>query len=455
MNPSYPFPSDFIWGVAAASAQIEGAAFEDGKGASIWDTFCRKPGAVVGGDTLDIACDHYHLYESDADLMKQLGWRNYRLSLAWPRIFPDGTGEVNAAGLGFYDRLIDAFLAREITPWVTLFHWDLPQKLEDENGWLNRVTVDAFANYADAVTKRLGDRVKNWFTLNEMPCFIGLGYETGIHAPGRIEAKKLVNQGYHHALLAHGRAVQIVRANVPEARVGLVHNPPTPIPVIETEEHIEVARADYERKNGPLMQPVAHGNYPDWFMDSPDAPDVQDGDMETIARPTDFLGLNLYAGYFVRAQNSAPTSMQTLASDAARVLPFPAQFPQGDLSWIHVTPQTLYWQIRLAREVFGIESFYVTENGAAFDDKVAENGEVLDLDRREYLRNYLIGLQRATAEGFDVKGYFAWSVMDNYEWAEGYAKRFGIVHVDFETQKRTPKLSAHWFSAVCRENRVL
>ncbi len=442
-NSSYQFPPDFVWGVAAASAQIEGAAFTDGKGTSIWDTFCRIPGKVLNGDTLDVACDHYHLYEQDADLMQQMGWRNYRLSVAWPRIFPDGKGQINAAGLEFYDRLIDAFLARKITPWVTLFHWDLPQKLEDENGWLNRKTVDAFAVYTDVVTKRLGDRVKNWFTLNEMPCFIGLGYETGLHAPGRTESKQLVNQGYHHALLAHGRAVQIVRANVTGSHVGLVHNPPTPIPVIETPEHIEAAKQNYERVNGPLMAPIFRGAYPDWFMDSPDAPVVEDGDGEIIAQPNDFLGLNLYAGYFVSAQNP----MQPL--------PFPAQFAQGDLDWIKVTPQTLYWQIRLAREVFGAESFYVTENGAAFDDKLTENGEVLDLDRREYLRNYLIGLQRATAEGFDVRGYFAWSALDNYEWAEGYAKRFGLVHVDFETQKRTPKLSAQWYSAVCRENRVL
>lgn len=440
---SYPFPPNFTWGVAAASAQIEGAAFADGKGQSIWDKFCRIPGKVVNGDTLDVACDHYHLYEQDADLMQQMGWRNYRLSLAWPRIFPDGGNVVNPAGLEFYDRLIDAFLARDITPWATLFHWDLPQKLEDENGGLNRATVDAFAVYADAVTRRLGDRVKNWFTLNEMPCFIGLGYETGIHAPGRQESKQAVNQGYHHALLAHGRAVEIVRANVPQGRVGLVHNPPTPIPVIETPNHIEAAKINYERTNGPLMAPIFKGQYADWFMDSPDAPKVQSGDREIIAQPGDFLGLNLYAGYFVRADNPL------------RELPLPAQFPQGDLDWIKITPQTLYWQIRLAREAFGVESFYVTENGSAFADELNADGEVLDLDRREYLRNYLIGLQRATAEGFDVKGYFAWSVMDNYEWAEGYAKRFGLVHVDFETQKRVPKLSAHWYSAVCRENRVL
>ncbi|HEX8552759.1 MAG TPA: GH1 family beta-glucosidase [Abditibacteriaceae bacterium] len=445
MKQSYVFPPDFTWGVAAASAQIEGAAWEDGKGESIWDRFSRRPGAVQNGDTLDVACDHYHRYEADAAMMRELGFKNYRLSLAWPRIIPDGTGAINEKGLDFYDRLIDAFLKEGITPWVTLFHWDLPQKLEDENGWLNRKTVDAFTVYADIVTKRLGDRVQNWFTLNEMPCFIGLGYDVGTHAPGRQESQKLVNQGYHHALLAHGHAVSIVRANVPNANVGLVHNPPTPIPVIETEEHIAAARENYERVNGSLMGPVYRGEYPAWWLEEMgnDAPEIHDGDLKIIAQPGDFLGLNLYAGYFVRAENSLEQ------------IPFPKQFPQGDLSWINVTPQTLYWQIRLAKEVFGIESFYITENGSAFDNEVTAEGEILDLDRREYLRNYLLSVHRACDEGFDVRGYFQWSVMDNFEWAEGYSKRFGIVHVDYETQQRTPKLSAHWYSAVCRENRVL
>lgn len=440
---SYQFPTDFVWGVATASAQIEGAAFEDGKGASVWDTFSRVPGKVIGGDTLDVACDHYHRYGEDAALLASLGCTHYRLSMAWPRIFPEGSGAVNAAGLDFYDRLVDAFLQNGITPWVTLYHWDLPQKLEDEGGWLQRKTVDAFADYADIVTKQLGDRVKNWFTLNEMPCFIGMGYGTGQHAPGRTESKKNVNQAYHHALLAHGRAVQIVRANVPDARVGLVHNPPTPLPVIETEEHIQAARENYERVNAPLMAPVYQGAYPDWFLAAPDAPEIAAGDMEIIAQPGDFLGLNLYAGYFVRA--GAPFQS----------LPFPRQFPQGDLPWINVTPQTLYWQIRFAQEVFGVGPVLITENGSAFDDAMTQEGEVLDLERREYFRNYLISLHRAVQEGFDVRGYFAWTLMDNYEWAEGYAKRFGLIHVDFETQKRTPKLSAQWFGAVCRENRVI
>lgn len=446
MKPSYQFPPDFVWGVAAASAQIEGAAWEDGKGESIWDKFARAPGAVFGGDTLDVACDHYHRYENDADLMRDLGFPNYRLSLAWPRILPDGRGALNPKGLDFYDRLIEAFLARGITPWVTLFHWDLPQKLENQGGWLNRETVAAFCDYAEIVTQRFGDRVKHWFTLNEMPCFIGLGYEIGIHAPGRKESPKNVNQAYHHALLAHGGAVSIVRRNVPNAKVGLVHNPPTPLPAIETETHIAAARHSHELSNGQLLGPIYRGAYPDWWLEKVgnDAPETQDGDAKIIAQPGDFLGLNLYAGSFVRAGQNGP-----------QTLPWPRQFPLGDLDWIKVTPQTLYWAIRFARENFGIQTTYITENGSAFADQITPDGEVLDLERREFLRNYLISLHRAVDEGFDVRGYFGWSVLDNFEWAEGYSKRFGLVHVDYATQKRTPKLSAQWFSAVCRENRVV
>ncbi len=447
MSKYLEFPADFVWGVAAASAQIEGAAFEEGKGESIWDRFSRREGAVLGGDTPDIACDHYHRYASDADLMRDLGFHHYRLSLAWPRVLPDGTGAVNEAGLAFYDRLIDALLQRSITPHVTLFHWDLPQALEDRNGWLNRATVDAFANYCEIVTRRLGDRVKNWFTLNEMPCFIGLGYATGIHAPGRKESAKLVNQGYHHALLAHGMATAIVKSNVADGRVGVVHNAPIAIPLTETPADIEAAQAVFFEQNQQLMAPIFHGEYPTAWLEAQgaDAPEVEDGDLEIIAQRGDYLGLNLYAGTYVRAG----------ADGKPEKLPFPKQFPQGDLPWIHVTPQTVYWAIRHCTEIFGAQTIYITENGSAFDDEMTPDGEILDLDRREYVRNYLLSLHRAAMEGFDVRGYFAWSVLDNFEWAEGYAKRFGLIHVDYATQKRTPKLSAQWYSSVCRENRLV
>lgn len=443
---SYQFPEGFVWGAAAASAQIEGAAAEDGKGESVWDHFSAIPGKVVNGDTPAVACDHYHRYEDDAEMMRDLGILHYRLSVAWPRIFPQGTGAVNERGLDFYDRLIDALLARGITPWVTLFHWDMPQALEEKGGWLARPTVDAFATYSSAVVKRLADRVKNWFTVNEIPCFIGLSYEQGIHAPGRKLDKKSVNQAYHHALLAHGSAVRTVRDyGGPGARVGLVHNPGTPIPFTETEADIAAARMEYKRQNASLMGPVFAGQYPADFMTGQAAPHIQPGDLELISQPTDFFGLNLYAGAFIRAG----------ADGQPQTLPFPKQFPQGDLPWIHITPQTLYWAIRWAAEMYGVKDVYITENGSAFEDRVQPDGEIVDLDRREYLRNYLISLHRAHAEGYGIRGYFVWSLMDNYEWAEGYTKRFGITYVDYKTQKRTPKLSARWYGKVIAENRVV
>ncbi len=447
---SYQFPEGFVWGVAAASAQIEGAAAEDGKSESIWDRFATIPGKVKRGDTPSVACDHYHRYEADADLIAGLGIRHYRLSVAWPRVIPGGVGAVNEGGLRFYDRLIDALLARGITPWVTLFHWDLPQCLEDRGGWTVRETADAFRPYAETVVKRLGDRVKDWFTVNEIPCFIGNGYENGTFAPGRKEPKRVVNQAYHHALLAHGHGVAAVREfGGPGARVGWVHNhlPAPQIPATETEADIVAAQTLYEQTNRQLMGPVFLGHYPDAFLAEAgaDAPEVRPGDMKLISEPTDFLGLNLYAGDFVRAGRDG----------RPEVLPFPRGYPKGDLWWINITPQTMYWAVRHAAEVFGVKSTYITENGAAFPDDVTPEGEILDLDRQQYIRAYLAELHRASAEGFDVKGYFLWSFMDNFEWAEGYEKRFGAVYVDYPTQTRTPKLSAKWYAEVARLNRLV
>lgn len=448
--PSYGFPADFTWGVAAAAPQIEGAAREDGKGESIWDRYATRPGAIKNGDTPAVACDHYHRYEDDAKLLHELGIRHYRLSIGWPRVVPRGNGEINERGLAFYDRVIDALLARGVTPWVTLFHWDLPQPLEDGGGWLVRSTVEAYARYAETVVRRVGDRVKHWFTVNEIPCFIGKGYGDGYFAPGRHVDAKALNQGYHHALLAHGHGVAAVRAfGGGGSQVGLVHNhlPAPQIPLTETSADIAAARAEYTRTNEQLMGPLFHGAYPARFLERAghDAPTVEPGDLELIAQRTDYLGINPYAGDFVRADpNGKPES-----------LPFPRQFPTGDLPWLKITPQCLYWSIRHASEVFGVRTFHITENGAAFADEVTAGGEILDLDRREYLRHHLLSLHRAVAEGYDVRGYFLWSFMDNFEWAEGYEKRFGIVHVDYATQRRTPKLSASWYTNVIRENRVL
>jgi beta-glucosidase len=447
---TYQFPAGFVWGVATAAAQIEGAARLEGKGESIWDRFAALPGRVKNGDTPDVACDHYHRYETDFDLMSTLGICHYRLSAAWPRVFPAGDGPVNTRGLDFYSRMIDRLLARQITPWVTLFHWDLPQALEDRGGWLIRSTVDAFGRYAEEVVKRLGDRVKHWFTVNEIPCFIGNGYGNGYFAPGkRVNARDL-NQAYHHALLAHGRGVDAVRSfGGTEARVGLVHNhlPAPPIPVTETDADIAAARAEYERTNGQLMGPIFLGHYPEPFLREAgaDAPRIDPGDLDQIARPTDFLGLNVYAGEFVRAS----------AGKGPEVLPFPRGYPQGSLPWLKLTPQCLYWAVRCAAEAFGVNSFYMTESGATFDDEITPAGEVLDLHRREYLRSHLVELHRAVAEGYGVRGYFLWSLLDNFEWAEGSERRFGIVHVAFGNQRRTPKLSSHWYAEVIRNNRIV
>ena len=448
--PSYQFPDGFAWGVATASAQIEGAAGEDGKGESVWDRFATLPGKIKEGTNPSVACDHYHRFEADADLIRDLGLSHYRLSVAWPRVVPDGDGAINPPGLDFYDRLIDALLARGVKPWVTLFHWDLPQALEDKGGWTSRETVGAYSRYAEAVVKRLGDRVDRWFTMNEIPCFIGYGYGSGYFAPGRREPARVVNQAYHHAILAHGHGVSVVRAHgKPGSQVGLVHNhlPPPPIPVTETDADIDAAKVEYERTNGQLMGPIFLGRYPDAFLEAAraDAPVVRPGDLDVICQATDFLGLNLYAGDFVRAR----------ADGSPELLPFPRQFPHGDLPWLRVTPEILYWGIRLASEVFGVKSFHITENGAAFDDAVTPEGEIIDLDRREYIRNHLIGVHRAISEGFDVGGYFLWTLMDNWEWAEGFTKRFGIVRTDYETQRRIPKLSARWYGEVARSNRIV
>lgn len=447
-SSSYVFPKDFVWGVAAAAPQIEGADEENGKGESIWDRFAAQPQATKNGDTPAVACDHFHLYEEDFALMKQLGIRNYRLSLAWPRIYPTGSGLVNQKGLEFYDRLIDSMLAHEITPWVTLYHWDLPQALEDQGGWRIAGTARAFRRYAETAVRRLRDRVKNWMTLNELPTFIGQGYGDGRHAPGARESLQRVNQCYHHALLAHGYAVQTVREHGGTgARVGLVHNPVVQVPLTETTADIAAARAAFAERTVQILVPIYKGHYPDWWLRKlgPDAPKIAAGELESISSPTDFLGLNIYGGEFVRAGfTGKPES-----------LPLPVGYPKANLDWLNIVPQVAYWAVRHVVEQYGVKEVYITENGLSQEDQVDAKGEVLDLGRREFYRNYLLALHRATAEGLPARGFFAWSFMDNYEWAEGYQKRFGLVYVEYPTQKRTPKLSAHWYARVIQQNQVV
>jgi beta-glucosidase len=446
---SSSFPENFVWGTATAAPQIEGAAFADGKGESIWDRFCRVPGKVYNADTLDVACDHYNRFEEDFALMRSLGIRHYRLSLSWPRIFPKGDGAVNPAGIVFYNRLFDSMAANGITPWVTLFHWDLPQALEDRGGWTSRVTVDAFGVYAETAIKAFGAKVKNWITLNEIRCFTVLGYAAGGYkAPGRREPDQVVNQTFHHALVCHGLAVKAVRAfGGAGARVGLTDNCDSCVPLTETPADIAAARAWFVYKNLHILDPIYRGRYSDSYLTrvGADAPKVEPGDFALISAPTDFLGLNIYTGVFVRAGKSG----------GYEEIALPTNYPRADSKWLHLMPQVIYWALRFVQEEYGAKAIYVTENGCGYDDEPVENGMVRDLHRREFLRNYLRELKRAIDDGVPIKGYFVWSFMDNFEWEDGYTRRFGIVHVDFATQKRTPKLSAHYFSEVSRLNRVL
>ncbi|WP_457391292.1 GH1 family beta-glucosidase [Roseateles sp. P5_E1] len=444
-----PFPADFVFGVAAASAQLEGAAFEDGKGESVWDRFSRIPGKVHNGDTPDVACDHYHRFDEDFALMASLGFKTYRLSIAWPRIYPNGDGALNQKGLDFYHRLFASMKKHGIEPWVTLFHWDLPQALEDRGGWTSRVTVDAFAKYADTVVKAFAGEVKHWITLNEIVCFTLFGYGTGGKAPGRKESAKVVNQTYHHALLCHGHGVRAVRKfGGAGAVVGLTDNCGVSVPVTETPADIAAAKAWFVDRNAQVLGAIHAGKYTANFLAhvGADAPDVRPGDFDLISLPTDFLGLNIYSGTYVRAGKNGA---------AYEALPHPVNYPRADSTWLRLVPQSIYWGTRFSHEVYGHQALYITENGCGYDEEPVVNGEVLDLHRRDYLRSHLREAHRVIAAGVPLKGYFLWSFIDNYEWEDGYQRRFGIVHCDFKTQVRTPKLSARYYAEVIKTRRIL
>jgi beta-glucosidase len=435
--------------VAAAAPQIEGAAFTDGKSASVWDTFSRQPGAVHNGDTLDVACDHYHHFDEDFALMRRLGIRNYRLSLAWPRILPDGDGAVNGKGVDFYHRLFDSMQRHGITPWVTMFHWDLPQALEDRGGWRVRGTADAFARYADTIVRAYGDRVKNWITLNEIFCFTRLGYGTGQKAPGARESEQVVNQTYHHALLAHGAGVRAVREHGGKgARVGLTDNVIVTVPVDLQPANVTAAQRAFVEENVRVLEPLFTGRYGATYrrITGADAARVERGDLQRISAPMDFLGLNIYTGFFVRAGRRGRPER----------LAFPASYPAADCKWLYLMPQVLYWGPRHVADLYAKRlPLYITENGAGYDEAPPVNGEVHDLHRLECVRNNLTQLRAVMKEGVPVKGYFLWSMMDNYEWEDGYQRRFGIVYNDFTTQQRTPKLSAQWYAQVIKRNAVI
>lgn len=442
------FPSQFVWGVAAAAPQIEGAAFDDGKGESVWDRFARVPDKIVDGSHLDVACDHYHRYRQDFALMKKLGVKHYRLSIAWPRIIPDGAGAVNARGLAFYDRLIDAMMAHGITPWVTMFHWDLPQALEDAGGWRVRATPEAFGRYADTIVRAYADRVKHWITLNEMRCFTVLAYGDTLRPPGVRESDAVVNQTYHHALLAHGHGVRAVREHGGRgAKVGLTDDSTIPVPVMDTPEHVAAARAAFAEWNCRSIDPIFRGGYGPLYrrVTGRAAAKTQRGDFNLISQATDFFGLNMYTGKFVRAARRG----------RFETLPFPAGYPAADSNWLQHLPEAMYWGPRLVRELYGVDAIYITENGAGYHDAPNERGEIVDLHRRQYVRQCLAELHRSIHDGAPVKGYFLWSFLDNFEWLDGYSIRFGLCYTDYATQRRIPKLSAHWYREVMRRNALV
>lgn len=446
----FEFPPAFVWGAASSSYQIEGGARPDQRGRSVWDAFCERPGAVHNGHTGAIACDHFHRFRDDIALMKRIGLQAYRFSIAWPRVLPSGDGTVHAEGLAFYERLVDALLDAGIVPWVTLYHWDLPETLQHRGGWQNREVAKWFSDYAETVAMRLGDRVEHWITLNEPQIFLGLGLGQGIHAPGLKLSISEQLQATHFALLAHGRAVQALRATsrIP-ASIGWAPAIRVEYPASDAESDIAAARA---ATLGVLKadmwntawyaDPIYFGNYPDdgLRLFGIHAPQVAPGDMETIRAPLDFLGVNIYSG--------TPTSSDARNNPVA--LHHPVGCARNSLNW-PVAPPALRWGPRFLWERYR-SPIVITENGMSNLDWVDLDGRVRDPQRIDFTRRYLLELNQAIADGADIRGYFHWSVMDNFEWAEGYKERFGMIHVDFETQKRTLKDSANWYHAVIESN---
>ncbi|TDE85607.1 GH1 family beta-glucosidase [Deinococcus sp. S9] len=428
------FPAGFTFGVATSAYQIEGATSEDGRGPSIWDTFCREPGRIRDGSSGDVACDHYHRWEADLDLIAALGVNAYRFSVAWPRVQPDGRGPVNAAGLDFYERLTDGLLARGIEPHVTLYHWDLPQPLQDTGGWPNRDTAERFAEYSAAVAGRLGDRVRSYATLNEPWCSSILSYEIGEHAPG-LRDRRLALAAAHGLLLGHGLALPELRRQAPHAAAGIVLNLGPQMPASDRPEDVAAARLADGRFNRWFLEPLLRGEYPRdvWEACSADVPEVREGDLALIAAPLDFLGVNYY-------------SRGVLSASGGGV---PAGAPVTAMGW-EIYPQGLTdLLLRLQADYPSLPPILITENGAAFTDRL-EDGRVHDPERVRYLQTHLAALRRALDAGVDVRGYFAWSLMDNFEWAYGYEKRFGLVYVDYPTQTRVLKDSGHWYRQFLR-----
>lgn len=449
---------DFLWGVATASYQVEGGAYDDGKGLSIWDVFTKSKGKVYNMDHGDVACDSYHKIEEDVQLLKELGVKAYRFSISWPRVMPDGIGYVNEKGLDYYDKFVDALLAEGIEPYVTLFHWDFPYELYKKGHWLNDDVSTWFEEYTRVVVSKLGDRVKNWMTLNEPQCFIGHSYANGVHAPGlKLPPYDIVRMA-HNTLLAHGKAVQAIREIVgKEAKVGVAFVASFAYPKTTCKADVEAARRytfeqlnerediedyDYTFDNGLWYEPMLRGQYPKWvmknFREFLPKKEQFEKDMEIISRDIDFLGLNVYQGPMVEDKDG-----EVMLSKR------PAGHAVTGLNWL-VSEEIMYWGTKFMYERYK-KPIYITENGLSSKDWVGLDGKVHDEGRIDFLQRYLTYLEKAYDEGVDIRGYFQWSLLDNFEWAEGYKERFGLVHVDFETGRRTPKESYYWYKEHIRK----
>jgi len=447
------FKQDFIWGAATASYQIEGAAYEGGKGESVWDRFSHEPGKVLLGHTGDDACDHYHRFREDVALMKKMGVKNYRFSLSWPRLIPDGVGEVNEEGVAFYSALIDELLQNGIRPFVTLFHWDYPAALQAKGAWENPDSPKWFEAYAALVAERFGDRVKDFITLNEPQCFIGLGYGSGEHAPGyRLPLSSTVAMS-HHVMLAHGLAVKALRAHAPGCRVGYAPCGNVAIPASSDPRDVEAAKKAYFTVwDNPAFwafniawwsDPVMLGRYPEQGLSllGKYLPKGWEDDLSIICQPLDYYCQNIYNGDVYRACENEP-GFERVSN--------PVGHPKTAIQW-SIMPDALYWGPKFLYERYKVP-FIISENGMSCHDAVSLDGRVHDPNREDYMHRYLLAFRRAAEEGVDAAGYFAWSLLDNFEWAYGYTERFGLVYVDYQTQERTVKDSFHWYKGVMEQN---
>ncbi len=442
------FPNDFLWGAATASYQIEGAALEDGRGECIWTRFSHVPGNVLNGDTGDVADDHYHRYAEDVALMKDVGLKAYRYSLSWPRILPLGTGETNPKGLDFYDRLTDELLKAGIQPWVTLYHWDLPQALEDRGGWASRDIVDWFTDYTDLVTKRLGDRVKHWITLNEPWCSANLGYLYGNHAPGVKDPVKAFAAA-HHLLLSHGAAMKVIRQNIADAQAGITLNLAGQIPATDHPDDIRVARRADGFLNRWYLDPIFKGQYPpdtiEEIMGQGGLVGIDLTEVQEAKQPMDFLGVNYYMRWVLAHVPGNP-------DESKPAFPKDAEFT--DMEWEVNGPAMADLLVRVQKD-YNPKAIYITENGAAYPEPETVSEPVLEDPKREaFLKQYFEAAEDAIQRGAKLKGYFVWSFLDNFEWAFGYSKRFGLVHMDYKSLKRTRKRSSYFLSDVIRNNGV-